>query len=148
MTTSPEFRAGTDADLDAVRQLLAAAGLPFEDLGANTMRDFRVLYESGRLVAAGGIEHYGNDALLRSVVVAESARGRGLGTAITGALEAVAKQRGISRLFLLTTTAENFFPRLGYAPFPRKTVPEAVARSTEFASLCPASAACLVKSLR
>ena len=146
---NPEFRPASSADLESVRQLLAEAELPFEDIDALAMPDFLVVFdENGTLVGAGGIERYGRSGLLRSVVVAGSARGQGLGVAIVRALEAHAQACGVETLYLLTTTAAAFFPRLGYAPFDRAAVPVAVSKSTEFASVCPASATCLFKTLR
>ena len=43
-------------------------------------------------------------------------------------------------------TAADFYDRFGFRPFPRAEVPDAVARSPEFASICPSSAACRVLS--
>src|SRR3546814_2079737 len=58
-------------------------------------------------------------------------------------LERPAADDGATRLYLLTTTAESFFGRFGYAPLPRASAPAEIADSAEFRSLCPASAAFL-----
>lgn len=148
MTASPDFRAANAADLADVQALLANAGLPFEDLSAAMMQDFTVLRGAGgELLAAGGIEIHDADGLLRSVVVADSMRGKGLGGAVAATVEGHARAKGVRALFLLTTTAADFFPRLGYAAFDRARVPAAIAQSAEFASLCPASAVCMKKNL-
>ena len=148
MTTNPDFRIANESDLEDVQVLLKRAGLPSDDLTPPAMRNFILLRDANdELLAAGGIERYGRDGLLRSVVVSEKARGQGLGGIITHALEQHALKHGISTLYLLTTTAAGFFPRLGYAQFERNAVPSAVAQSAEFASLCPASAVCLKKHL-
>jgi amino-acid N-acetyltransferase len=55
---------------------------------------------------------------------------------------------GIRRLYLLTATTQDFFAKHGYAVVPRGSVPEAIQTSTEFMSLCPASAICLHKRLK
>lgn len=124
------------------------AGLPFEDIEANAMPDFVVLRNAaGGIIAAGGLECYGGDALLRSVVVRDEARGQGLGIRITRKLEERALQGGISTLYLLTNAAADFFSRLGYETFDRNAVPATVAASREFSQLCPASASCLRKIL-
>lgn len=147
-TASPDFRTASGADLAAIKDLLRQAGLPFEDIEANAMPDFVVLRNADAgIIAAGGLERYGSDALLRSVVVCDEARGQGLGVRITRKLEERALQDGISTLYLLTNTAAGFFPRLGYESFDRNAVPAAVAASREFAQLCPASASCLRKKL-
>jgi amino-acid N-acetyltransferase len=53
-----------------------------------------------------------------------------------------ARERRLAGVYLLTTTAADFYDRFGFRPFPRAEVPEAVAGSPEFASICPSSAAC------
>ena len=58
-----------------------------------------------------------------------------------------ARALGLSRLFLLTDTAERFFAAAGYQRIERATVPTCVTRTAQFASLCPASAACMRKEL-
>ena len=61
--------------------------------------------------------------------------------------ERVARQRGITALYLLTTTAEAFFTRRGYDRIGREAAPPMLRQTAEFAALCPASAACLTKAL-
>lgn len=148
MTVRVEDRIACASDFQDIRALLQDAGLPFDDLSADAMPDFMVLRDArGELLAAGGIERCGSDGLLRSVVVAKAGRGEGLGRHVVALLENHARAKGINTLYLLTTTAADFFPRLGYMPFDRAAVPAAVAASTEFALLCPASAVCLEKKL-
>jgi amino-acid N-acetyltransferase len=50
-------------------------------------------------------------------------------------------------LFLLTTTAEDYFARLEFERVTRAEVPPGVANSLEFTSACPASAAVLRRTL-
>ena len=146
--THIEIRSATHSDLAHVQALLKNAGLPFEDLREDVLEHFVVVEDaSGNLVGAGGMEHYGSDGLLRSVIVHEKFRGTGLGKQLALVVEQHARDRGITDLYLLTTTAENFFPRLGYERFERNRVPERLSQSTEFASLCPASAICMRKQL-
>lgn len=147
MAAAPDFRIALPDDLDDARTLLKDAGLPFEDLTAESMQDFIVLRREGALLAVGGLECHGDDGLLRSVVVSDTLRGSGLGRQITAAVEHRARGKGIRALYLLTTTAADFFPRLGYARFDRAAVPAGIAQSTEFATICPASATCMKKNL-
>lgn len=139
--------ADLDADLDALRALLGAAGLPHEDLTPAHLRDFLLLREGEAVVGAVGLERFGPDALLRSLVVRPDQRGRGLGGRLVDAAEARARDEGVTRLWLLTETAAPFFAARGYAPAERDRAPEAVRATAEFAALCPASAACLAKRL-
>lgn len=50
-------------------------------------------------------------------------------------------------VFLLTTTAEHYFPRFGFACVSRDSVADAVKASPEFKGACPASAIAMRKSL-
>ncbi|HEY7724926.1 MAG TPA: arsenic resistance N-acetyltransferase ArsN2 [Anaeromyxobacteraceae bacterium] len=146
MGRSPQLEPATPADVEAIRSLLEAAGLPSADLGAPNQR-FLVAREAGALLGCVGLELFGEGALLRSLAVAERRRGEGLGGALAaGALEE-ARRRGVRALYLLTTTAEGFFARRGFARIGREEVPEAVRGSAEFGALCPASAACMARRL-
>ena len=131
----------------AVDRLLAAASLPTEDLDAVDFADF--LAAGSRETPAGvvGLEIGGGVALLRSLVVDPAARGTGLGQRLVAAAEEHARRRGVRTIFLLTTTAEGFFARLGYRGASREGAPEAIRRSREFSALCPASAAFMSKEV-
>jgi amino-acid N-acetyltransferase len=94
-----------------------------------------------------GLEPAGRSALLRSLAVHPSARGSGYGTALMQAAEAHGRSLGMDALYLLTTTAAAFFQQRGYKPIPRDEAPSAIARTDEFARLCPSTATCMQKSL-
>lgn len=132
------------ADLDRVEALLAANDLPTSDVRTGPGR-FYLARDGDAVVGAGGVERYGSDGLLRSVVVEGSNRGDGYGTALCAALEDRARRGGIQTLYLLTTTAAGFFERLGYESIPRQSAPASVRSTTEFADLCPSSATCMRK---
>jgi amino-acid N-acetyltransferase len=61
--------------------------------------------------------------------------------------EAAARQAGVGALYLLTTTAADYFRLRGYSDVARAAVPPAVAGHAQFRSLCPASATCLRKEM-
>ena len=124
-------------------RLLDAAGLPTSDLTDAHMEDF---FHSGT-VGVVGVELFGRDALLRSLVVAADHRGLGLGSALVARAESHARARGARTIFLLTTTAEGFFKCRGYVPADRGRAPESIRASREFAELCPANSAFLFKNL-
>lgn len=130
---------------DRVEALLEANDLPSRDVRAKPERFF---VAETAVVGVGGVEARGSDGLLRSVVVAEPHRGRGYGTALCTALEDRAWSAGIETLFLLTTTAATFFRRNGYEAIDRAEAPEPIRRTTQFADLCPDSAAAMRKGLR
>jgi amino-acid N-acetyltransferase len=133
-------------DLEWLEELLEANGLPTEDLRTNEGRFF-VAHVGTERIGGGGLETYGSNALLRSVVIVDSKRGRGYGVALCDALEARARTSGVETLYLLTTTADAFFRERGYDEIDREIVPPEIRRSSEFADLCPRSSTCLRKAL-
>ncbi len=135
-------------DIDAEAEaLLTAAALPIADLRDAREATFFGVRDAGRLVAITGIEVHGDVGLLRSLAVDPERRGGGLGRALVLHAEAWSRQRGLSALYLLTTTAEAFFARLGYETIPRSGAPEGIAGSAQFAGLCPGSSAFMRKLL-
>ena len=137
-----------ETDRDGVIRLLSEANLPTEDLNTQTLQNFLVAKEgNGTTVGAVGVELYGETGLLRSLVVHPSYRGKGLGKQLTIKIEAYAREMGVKTLFLLTMTAADFFPRLGYRQTQRSNVPQLIAETFEFKSACPVSAVCLYKNL-
>jgi len=149
--TSPVFRAATASDRAGIEALLESNGLPVAGVAEMLAEDptqFVVAHVGDQLVATAALEACGEHALLRSVAVNEAWRTRGLGRALVEQVVAQATARGIDGLYLLTMTAEAYFPRFGFARVERTEVPHAVARTVEFTSACPASAVTMHKSLR
>lgn len=146
--TTPEIRIREAApgDFDAIATLLRADGLPARDV-RSAPADFLVAVTDGTRVGAGGVERHGENGLLRSVVVRESSRGEGVGSALCDELERAAREDGVEALYLLTTTAKGFFDGRGYVELPREDAPQAIRETSEFADLCPASAVCMRKRL-
>jgi amino-acid N-acetyltransferase len=144
--SAPQLRAADTQDAGAIRALLEGGGLPTSDLAASEP-EFIVACEADSVVATGALQWFGSTALLRSVAVATSRRGAGLGRIIVQELERTAKATGATRLILLTQTAQRFFEHQGYLAIERHEVPEDLQRSEEFRSLCPASAVCMAKTL-
>ncbi|NJL87375.1 MAG: hypothetical protein HC886_17575 [Leptolyngbyaceae cyanobacterium SM1_1_3] len=72
---------------------------------------------------------------------------KNLGRQLVEEIETYAQYQGVKTLFLLTTTASDYFQKLGYHRCDRQQVPAEIANTSEFQHLCPDSAACLVKSL-
>jgi amino-acid N-acetyltransferase len=135
-------------DFDAdVESLLAGADLPTADLALR--RDLRLfgVRQADRLVGVIGVERHGDTGLLRSLAVAPDHRGAGLGASLVSHAEAWAAAHGIRALYLLTTTAAEFFASRGYQPVPRAGAPLAIAETPQFSELCPASSAFMRKSL-
>jgi len=142
-----ELRTALESDLPAVLGLLHRAQLP--TAGVIDVPSHFVMAESdGKLVGVVGLEVYGESALLRSAAVEESWRGSGVGRVLVERALDVARERGIEDVFLLTTTAEHYFPRLGFSCVSRDSVTPGIKSSVEFQEACPASATVMRKSLR
>jgi amino-acid N-acetyltransferase len=137
----------TNPDESSVKNLLSESGLPIADITAKHMEHFFGCGSGSNLEGVVGLELYGEVALLRSLAVAVPARGSGLGSALVAHAERYAQERGSECLYLLTTTAEAFFLRRGYARIPREEAPEAIKNTKEFGGICPLSSAFMIKNL-
>jgi amino-acid N-acetyltransferase len=128
-----------DADLIPVLRLLAQSGLP--DAGfANYVATALVAHSSQKVIGSVALEFYGQSALLRSLAVGDAYQGQGLGQQLTRTALALAQNRHVKQVYLLTETAESFFSRFGFKPVERAAVDPAVQQSVEFTGACPDSA--------
>jgi amino-acid N-acetyltransferase len=143
---SVSLREAQPADLPAVLALLGRADLPTAGV-ADTLPHFVIAEDEGRIVGAVGLELYGASALLRSAAVDENWRGCGVGRALIDRALDIARERHVEDIFLLTTTAEHYFPRFGFSCVSRESVAPEVQGSVEFKEACPASAVVMRKSL-
>ena len=137
----------TVQDESGVKSLLHICDLPSDDIKSSHMEHFFVIKDTRGIIGSVGLEMCGKFGLLRSLALAESLRGRGLGIQLVGHIEVYARSQQIPALYLLTTTADHFFARIGYQSISRGSVPAAVRETTEFQSTCPASAVCMYKKL-
>lgn len=152
--TEPSIRPAGSHDLAAVESLLTESGLPTEgiaDLLGHQASDFFVAEAPGedspRLVGVAGLEVCCNNALLRSVAVRPEWRSTGVGRELVRRIVCHAEARGINALYLLTMTAEHYFPRFGFELVERDMVPPEIAATCEFKSACPASAKAMMRAL-
>jgi N-acetylglutamate synthase-like GNAT family acetyltransferase len=101
----------------------------------------------GLLFGCIGLETYGKVGLLRSLAVESARRGEGVGNGLVEELFASARSRGIETLYLLTTTAERYFPRFGFEVIPRAEADVKLAASEELRGACPATAVLMRRRL-
>jgi len=120
--------------------------LVFTDLDQPNIRIWK-FEETGKLVGIGGLEIFGNRALLRSVAVRKEFQGQKAGMFICKWIENWAVKNQINELYLLTTTAPDFFAHLNYKIIQRDEFPEQLKKTAQFSELCPASAVCMRKEL-
>jgi len=133
------IRGATMADLPAVERLLTENKLPLDGV-REALNAFLVAESGGALVGVAGLEVCCEHALLRSVAVVPAWRSKGLGRELVTRIIADAESRGLHALYLLTTTAEHYFPSFGFERITRDDVPADVRTTREFQGACPASA--------
>jgi amino-acid N-acetyltransferase len=90
-------------------------------------------------VGSAGLEVHGRFGLLRSLAVHPDYAGAGHGSRLTWQLLEEAVGLGLREVFLLTTTASEFFPRFGFVRLRRKEVPAELQKTAEFQG-CPSTA--------
>ena len=134
-----QLRPARTDDLAAVERLLTASQLPLDGV-REALPTFIVAEAGAEIVGVAGLEICCDNALLRSVAVDDGWRSQGLGRALVTRTIAEAESRGINALYLLTTTADRYFPTFGFHTIGRDAVPEDIRTTAEFNEACPASA--------
>lgn len=130
-------------ELPRILELLEEADLPVA--GVDDVESFLVAREEEGVVGCIGLEAYDDVALLRSLVVRAQTRGSGLGRLLVERLLELASERGVRSVYLLTTTADEYFPRFGFERIPREEADPRLQASQEFRGACPDSAVCMRK---
>lgn len=137
-----KFTTTNSSDLQQIIELLKENNLPTSDISLNTQQ-FWKYQPDDKIKALAGIEPYGEYAIFRSFVSHLSIRGKGVAFKLYQHSLKEAKKQGINRLFLLTTTAKDWFLKHKWTVIERSSVPNQIANSKEFKSICPASATCM-----
>jgi amino-acid N-acetyltransferase len=143
---TPAVHRADAADFNGIAQLLRDRHLPLDGL-SDHLATTLVAREDAAIVGSAALEVYEDGALLRSVAVASGREHGGLGRTLVDAAIDLARTRNMRALYLLTTTAERYFPRFGFERIDRGDVPAGVRQSVEFTSACPASAIVMRKVL-
>ncbi len=125
-------------NINSIKSLLQENDLPVSDL--NHRITFFVEKQEDEIIAVGGLESTGDDAIIRSIAVSDEHKGKGLGDAITRQLLNYAKETDKKDIYLLTTTAEKYFPKYGFKEIDRRYVPSDIKNSTQYKDVCPDSA--------
>lgn len=125
--------------------LLKKNNLPTEDLHPGTQ--MFVVEEGDRVIGTIAVEYDYQDALLRSLSVSEEKRKSGIGAKMVDFMEDYVKQQGVRNIYLLTTTAADFFTKRGYGIIDRGTVPDFIKNTTEYSVICSSSSTVMKKVL-
>ena len=140
------IREATSAYRGPILDLLAENKLPSDDIGTSPDH-FWVALDNEQVIGAIGLEIYEQYGLLRSMVVSEASRGKGIASMLVSKLEDHAADLDIEEIFLLTETAPDYSIRKGYKEVDRNEVPKAVQLSSEFSHVCPTSARIFSKTI-
>lgn len=139
LAAGDRIRSALPSDLSSLTALLRESDLPVAGLPVS-LEHFFVAEQGGGVIAAAGLEVYGRSALLRSVVVHPQHRGTGVGRRLVIRALDHTRRLHLDEVFLLTTTAQEWFPRFGFEPSEPSRVPESMRTSAEFTGACPATA--------
>jgi N-acetylglutamate synthase-like GNAT family acetyltransferase len=137
------IRPATASDWRAVKSLLEENELPIEGARENLV-NYVLATENAQVIGCAGTEVYGDLALVRSVSVAPLVKSLGIGTMLVSRIIDESRQRKRSAIYLLTTTAPEYFTRFGFRNLPIGDAPQALRASAEFNGACPASATLMV----
>jgi len=131
-------------DFEAICVLLAAENLPTSDLNP-ALDNFFIAIKGDAITGVIGMDKYGTDGLLRSAVVHKDYRNTGIAGSLVNQLFDYAKEQGVTSLYLITNTAEEYFKIKGFIKIAKENVPATVLQSKEFNGLCPASSVIMVR---
>jgi glutathione gamma-glutamylcysteinyltransferase len=129
-------------DRAEIAALLVASSLPIDGLDHAFPDGYVVIRGVDGIDAVAGLERHGAFGLLRSVAVKPTARRAGLGQVLVA--DRLDAASDLDAVYLLTTTAAEYFRRMGFVDELRAAVPEAIRAAPELMSICPSSATLMV----
>lgn len=122
------------SDLRGIELLLSSAQLPASDI-ERYLSTFFVADNGYQIIGVGGLENCGSGiGLLRSFVVAPEFRNQGIAARMFAQVAAAARQLGISALYLLTNTAQDYFAKRGFTRMARDDAPAPIRRTSQYAN--------------
>jgi arsenite methyltransferase len=127
------LRPAVPSDRPAVDTLLAGASLPTDGLHTE---DLTVALDGTRVVGAVALERFGSASMLRSLVVADGVRRRGIGRRLAIAALEIARCSGAAEIHLYTEDAHGFFSSFGFEPVSGQLVKDACADSALVSEQC------------
>lgn len=140
------YRTATVEELPAIIQLLAECKLPHSDIVPGKQQ-FVIAEIDQKIIGCAGYEAYDQNGLFRSLAVKSLYRNMMIAHTMIDKIFAFAQEQGIKEFFLLTTTADKLFGKLGWEIINRNDVPENIGSTTEFSSICPSVAICMKHQL-
>jgi amino-acid N-acetyltransferase len=111
------YRRGAPGDEQRFAELIVHGELPPLFI-AEFIRGFVAAEHGGDVIGCGGLELYGRCGVIRSVVVQDSARNKGIGERMAQLLMEDAQAFGATDIYLFTMHARRFWERLGFRELP------------------------------
>jgi amino-acid N-acetyltransferase len=138
MAPGTRLKAVTIAPIDYTQLagLLADNNMLDGDLEGDNKHFLAFVDQAGWRVGVGGLELYGENAILRSLLTINAHRGQGLGGQMVEELVDAARKLGVKRLFLFTRDAEAFFAKHNFQVIDRLAAPLAIKTSRQFITHC------------
>jgi len=132
-------------DLSLIRAMLMDAGLPIDDIADIEAHSGQFLTArlGDEITGCVAMEYFGETGLFRSFAVKPEYRGHGIGLSLYESMVNTASLHGVRDVYLLTTTARDWFAARGFTPVSREELPAAIQGTKEFSSLCPVTAVCM-----
>ena len=125
-----EIRSANEGDISEVLSIIQSAILDDEliprelsDISAK-IKDFYVLEIDGNVVGTVAIHSSGNISELACLFVKKSHEGVGYGKRLVGHAVDIAKEKGSSKIYALSTQASGFFEKLGWEECENDGLPE------------------------
>jgi amino-acid N-acetyltransferase len=140
------FRPAIDNEYDYISKFLISNALPVEDLVQSKVKIFAG-FLNRQIIATIGIEKYNNYGLLRSFAVDPEYRNQRIGDKLLKFIFEFCKTENINHLYLLTTSAVDYFSKYGFIETSRTEAPDLIKNTREFKTICPMSARFMSKSL-
>ncbi|MDH5693401.1 MAG: arsenic resistance N-acetyltransferase ArsN2 [Gammaproteobacteria bacterium] len=134
-------------EFEQIFELLEKNELPTSDITQEKSIQFFGIFENEKLIACVGMEPMANVVLIRSLAVNHSQQGKGYGSKLVSHVEQRAKESAFGAIYLLTTTADQYFLKHDYQKLPRNQAPHEILSSSQFSHVCPISAILMVKYL-
>lgn len=130
-------------DADTIMELLAAAGLQTEN-PPDMARTF-LSFDGARAVGSVSLDVCGQQAVLRSLVVAPTHRRQGRARALCALALAHARELGVSDVYVVSKSAADFFALLGFRALLPAKVPASV-RAAQGSACRGEATICLCRS--
>lgn len=140
------LRKARETDLKEILLLLEKVDLPGDGVSGN-LENFFVCTYCKTVIGCVGLRIRGKSGLMRSLAVHPEHRGKGIGNVLIRKIFIYAKGKKISDMYLLTTTAEEYYVKYGFVRIQRDVVDLQMMEAPEFRSVCAQAAVCMRKEL-